>query len=138
MREATSAVAQHSRRRRRQYRRGLVKLIATGTTLLDPARSAVTTLGTLLEELDAAALRTAVEVCTDRQRREERGDIDAWRARHPGLRRYLPGFFAPPLPGGPGGGPPGQGGWGGRRRASRTRQTPPSLRRTPPVPRTCL
>src|SRR5262249_20511814 len=102
MREATKAFAQHSRRRRRQYRRGLVKLMATGTTLLDPARSAVTTLETLLEELDAAALRTAVEVCTDRQRREERGDIDAWRARYPGLRRYLPAFFALPLQGEPG------------------------------------
>src|SRR5262249_62086868 len=101
MREATKAFAQHSRRRRRQYRRGLVKLMATGTTLLDPARSAVTTLETLLEELDAAALRTAVEVCTDRQRREERGDIDAWGGGHPGPPRYFPAVFCPPLAGVP-------------------------------------
>lgn len=102
MREATNAFEQHYRRLRRQYRRGLVKLIATGNTLLDPARSAATTLGTLLEELDAAALRTAVDVCTDRHRLEERGDIDALRARYPGLRRYLPAFFALPLQGEPG------------------------------------
>jgi TnpA family transposase len=102
MREATNAFEQHYRRLRRQYRRGLVKLIATGNTLLDPARSAVTTLGTLLEELDAAALRTAVEVCTERHRLEERGDSDALRARYPGLRRYLPAFFALPLQGEPG------------------------------------
>jgi len=102
MREATNAFEQRYRRLRRQYRRGLVKLIATGTTLLDPARSATTTLATLLEELDAAALRTAVDVCTERHRLEERGDIDALRARYPGLRRYLPAFFALPLQGEPG------------------------------------
>jgi hypothetical protein len=31
--------------------------------------------------------------CTERQRLEERGEIDALRARYPGLRRYLPAFF---------------------------------------------
>ena len=87
---------------RRQSRRGLAKLIATGTTLLDPTRDPLTTLATLLQELDAAALRTAVEVCTERQQLEERGEIDALRARYPGLRRYLPAFFALPFQGEPG------------------------------------
>lgn len=43
MREATHAFAQRSRRLRRQDRRGLVKLLATGNPRLDPARSATTT-----------------------------------------------------------------------------------------------
>ena len=33
---------------------------------------------------------------------EERGEIDAFRARYPGLRRYLPAFFALPFQGEPG------------------------------------
>jgi hypothetical protein len=134
-REATHAFAQHYRRLRRQDRRGLVKLIATGNTLRDPARSAVTTLGTWLEELDAAALRTAVEVCTDRHRLEERGDIDALRARDPGLRRYLPAFFALPLQGEPGSEPLVQGLEVVRQLAAGTLQTLPRLAPTAFVPR---
>jgi hypothetical protein len=102
MREAKNAFEERYRQLRRQYRRGLAKLIATGTTLLDPARAPTTTLVTLLQELDAAALRTAVDVCTERQRLEERGEIDALRARYPGLRRYLPAFFALPFHSEPG------------------------------------
>ena len=47
-------------------------------------------------------LRAAVETCDERQRLEERGEIDALRARYPGLRRYFPAFFALPFDGEPG------------------------------------
>ena len=70
--------------------------------MLDPARSPSTTLATLLEELDASILREAVTVCTERHRVEERGEIDALRARYSGLRRYLPAFYALPFQGEPG------------------------------------
>src|SRR5215510_8644381 len=102
MREAHHAFEQRYQRLRRQYRRGLLKLIATGNTLLDPARSPATTLATLLQDLDASALRHAVVICTERHQLEERGEIDALRARYPGLRRYLPAFFALPFQGEPG------------------------------------
>lgn len=102
MREAHHAFEERYRQLRRQYRRGLTKLIATGNTLLDPTRSATTTLATLLEDLDATALRAAVDICTERHQLEERGEIDALRARYPGLRRYLPAFFALPFQGEPG------------------------------------
>ena len=102
MREAKNAFEKHYRELRRHYRRGLAKLIATGDTLLDPARSPDTTLATLLEELNASLLREAVAVCTERHRVEERGEIDALRARYSGLRRYLPAFYALPFQGEPG------------------------------------
>src|SRR4029077_5460308 len=102
MREAKNAFEKHYRELRRQYRRGLAKLIATGETLLDPERSPETTLATLLAELDASSLREAVAICTERHRVEERGEIDALRARYPGLRRYLPAFYALPFQGEPG------------------------------------
>ena len=53
-REAHHAFAQRYQRLRRQYRRGWLKLIATGNTLLDPARSPETTLTALLQDLDAS------------------------------------------------------------------------------------
>jgi hypothetical protein len=56
----------------------------------------------LLQDLDAAVLRAAVAICAERPRREERGEIDALRARYPGLRRYFPAFFALPFRGAPG------------------------------------
>ena len=56
----------------------------------------------MLEDLDATALRAAVDICTERYQLEERGEIDALRARYPGLRRYLPAFFALPFQGEPG------------------------------------
>lgn len=102
MREAHHAFEQRYQQLRRQYRRGLTKLIATGNTLLDPTRASTTTLATLLEDLDATALRAAVDICTERYQLEERGEIDALRARYPGLRRYLPAFFALPFQGEPG------------------------------------
>jgi TnpA family transposase len=102
MREAHHAFEQRYQRLRRQYRRGFLKLIATGNALLDPARSPETTLATLLQDLDASARRHAVEICTERHQLEERGEIDALRARYPGLRRYLPAFFALPFQGEPG------------------------------------
>ena len=102
MREATNAFEQHYRQLRRQYRRGLATLITTGETLLDPDRSPETTLAALRHELGEATLRDAVAICTERQRLEERGEIDALRARYPGLRRYLPAFFALPFQGEPG------------------------------------
>jgi hypothetical protein len=77
-------------------------LIATGNPLLDPERSPDTPLATLLEALDASILREAVAICTARHRVEERGEIDALRARSPGLRRYLPAFYALPFQGAPG------------------------------------
>jgi hypothetical protein len=83
MREAHHAFEQRYQRLRRQYRRGLLKLIATGNTLLDPARAPETTLATLLQALDASALRHAVTICTARHQLEERGEIDALRARYP-------------------------------------------------------
>jgi hypothetical protein len=69
-------------------------LITTGETLLDPERPPETTLAALLHELGRPTLREAVEICTERHRLEERGEIDALRARYPGLRRYLLAFFA--------------------------------------------
>ena len=80
----------------------MATLIQTGKTLLDPDRPAATTLATLLQDIDAAVLREAVAVCDERQRLEDRGEIDALRARYSGLRRYLPAFFALPFRGEPG------------------------------------
>jgi TnpA family transposase len=102
MREAKNAFEKHYRELRRHYRRGLAKLIATGNTLRDPERSPHTTLATLLEELDASLLRDTVAICTERHRVEERGEIDALRARSSGLRRYLLAFYALPFQGEPG------------------------------------
>jgi TnpA family transposase len=101
-REATHAFEQRYRKIRRQSKRGLGTLIQAGRTLLDPERSAQTTLATLRQELNEGVLREAVETCEERQRLEERGEIDALRARYPGLRRYFPSFFALPFQGAPG------------------------------------
>jgi len=90
MREAHHAFEERYRQLRRQYRRGLTKLIATGNTLLDPTRSPTTTLATLLEDLDVTALRAAVDICTERYQLEERGEIDALRAR-------LMALWSPPV-----------------------------------------
>jgi hypothetical protein len=102
MREAKNAFEQRYRQLRQQSRRGLATLITTGKTLLDPERPSETTLATLLHELNTAVLQEAVEICEERQRLEDRGEIDAFRARYPGLRRYLPAFFALPFQGQPG------------------------------------
>jgi TnpA family transposase len=102
MREARNAFEKRYRQLRRHYRRGLSKLIATGETLLDPERAPDTTLAGLLQELDAADLRAAVEVCNERHRLEVRGEVDALRARYPGLRRYLPAFYSLPFQAEPG------------------------------------
>jgi hypothetical protein len=77
-------------------------LITTGETLLDPARSPATPLAVLRHELGEGTLRDAVAICTERQRLEDRGEIEAFRARYPGLRRYLPAFFTLPFQGEPG------------------------------------
>jgi hypothetical protein len=58
----------------------------------------------LLQELDEPALREAVTTCAERQYLEDRGEIDALRARYPGLRRYVPAFFALPFHSEPGSG----------------------------------
>lgn len=102
IREATNAFETRYRQVRRQSKRGLATLIQTGKTLLDPNRPSETTLATLLQDIDAAVLRQAVAICDERQRLEERGEIDALRARYPGLRRYLPVFFALPFRSEPG------------------------------------
>jgi hypothetical protein len=94
MREARHAFEKRYRQLRRPYRRGFAKLITTGETLLDPERPPETTLADLLQDLDEPALREAVTTCAERQYLEERGEIDALRARYPGLRRYFPAFFA--------------------------------------------
>jgi hypothetical protein len=65
--------------------------------VLDAERSPETTLADLLQELDEASLREAVATCAERQYLEERGEIDALRARYPGLRRYFPAFFVLPF-----------------------------------------
>ena len=98
MREAKHAFETRYRTLCRQYRRGLTKLIATGETLLDPDRPRETTLAALLQELDEPTLREAVTICAERQYLEDRGEIDALRARYPGLRRYPPAFL-PHVPG---------------------------------------
>jgi TnpA family transposase len=102
MREASHAFETRYRQVRRQSRRGFAKLITTGETLLDPDRPPETTLAELLHELDAPTLREAVAICAERQYLEERGEIDALRARYPGLRRYFPAFFALPFHSEPG------------------------------------
>lgn len=80
----------------------MVKLITTGNMLLDPARAPETPLSALLHDLNATELRQAVAICTERHQLEERGEIDALRARYPGLRRYPPAFFALPFHSEPG------------------------------------
>ena len=102
MREARNAFEKRYRQVRRQSRRGLAKLITTGETLLDPDRPPETTLADLLHELDEPTLREAVAICAERQYLEERGEVDALRARYPGLRRYFPAFFALPFQSEPG------------------------------------
>lgn len=102
IREATNAFETRYRQVRRQSKRGVATLIQTGQTLLDPDRPAATTLATLLHDSDAAVLREAVAICDERHRLEDRGEIDALRARYSGLRRYLPAFFALPFHGEPG------------------------------------
>jgi TnpA family transposase len=102
LREARHAFEERHRQLRRQYKPGLMTLITTGKTLLDPARSPATTLGALLHELNAQALQEAVDICEAVHQVEERGEIDALRARYPGLRRYFPAFFALPFQGEPG------------------------------------
>jgi TnpA family transposase len=102
LREARHAFEERHRQLRRQYKPGLLTLIRTGKTLLEPDRSPVTTLGALLQELNAQALQEAVEICEALHQLEERGEIDALRARYPGLRRYFPAFFALPFQGEPG------------------------------------
>jgi hypothetical protein len=102
MREARNAFEKRYRQVRRQSRRGLAKLITTGETLLDPERPPETTLADLLYELDAPTLREAVMTCAERQYLEDRGEIDALRARYSGLRRYFPTFFALPFHSEPG------------------------------------
>jgi TnpA family transposase len=102
IREATNAFEKRYRQVRRQSKKGMTTLIQTGKTLLDPARSSDTTLAMLLEEIDEDVLREAVKTCDERQRLEERGEIDALRARYPGLRRYFPAFFALPFQAEPG------------------------------------
>ncbi len=102
MREARNAFEKRYRQVRRRSRRGLATLIRTGETLLDPERSPETTLADLLHELDEVSLREAVATCAERQYLEERGEIDALRARYPGLRRYFPAFFALPFQSEPG------------------------------------
>jgi Domain of unknown function (DUF4158) len=102
MREARNVFEQRYRQLRRPYRRGLKTLITTGKTLLDPDRPPETTLAMLLQDLDETVLRDAVEVCEERHYLEERGEIDALRARYPGLRRYLPAFYTLPFQGEPG------------------------------------
>jgi TnpA family transposase len=102
LREARHAFEERHRQLRRHYKPGLMTLITTGKTLLDPTRSPATTLGVLLHELKADALREAVDICEALHQLEERGEIDALRARYPGLRRYLPAFFALPFQGEPG------------------------------------
>jgi TnpA family transposase len=105
MREARNVFEKRYRQVRRKSRRGLAKLISTGETLLDPERPPETTLVELLQELDEENLREAVKICSDRQYLEERGEIDALRARYPGLRRYFPAFFALPFQSEPGSDP---------------------------------
>jgi TnpA family transposase len=102
MREAKNAFETRYRQLRRQYRRGLTKLISTGETLLDPDRDPEITLADLLHELDEPTLREAVTICAERQYLEDRGEIDTLRARYPGLRRYLPSFFTLPFQSEPG------------------------------------
>lgn len=102
MREAKNAFEKQYRQLRRPSRRGLAKLIATGQTWLDPARPSETTLATLLHDLDAADLRAAITICEERHRLEARGEIDAFRARYPGLRRDFPALFTLPFQGEPG------------------------------------
>lgn len=102
MREASNVFEKHYRQVRRQSRRGFAKLIRTGEMLLDPERPPETTLADLLQELDETSLREAVKTCAERQYLEERGEIDALRARYPGLRRYFPVFFALPFHSEPG------------------------------------
>jgi len=104
MREAKNAFEKRYRQLRRQSRRGLAKLITTGETLLDPERPPETTLADLLYELDAPTLCEAVTTCAERQYLEDRGEIDALRARYSGLRRYFPTFFALPFHSEPGSG----------------------------------
>jgi hypothetical protein len=80
LREARHAFEERHRHLRRHYKPGLMTLMTTGKTLLDPTRSPATTLGALLHELKAQTLQEAVDICEALHQIEERGEIDALRA----------------------------------------------------------
>jgi hypothetical protein len=88
---------------RRRVRPCVATLIATGQSLLHPARPPETTLAELFRDtIDAKALQQAIRDCQTYQQLEERGYVDALHARYPHLRRYLPTFYTLPFAGEPG------------------------------------
>ena len=97
MREAKMPLKNATARSAGSIGAGLLKLIATGETLLDPMRSPETTLAALLHELDAAELRAAVAICTERHTWKNAAKSMPC-ARYPGLTAVSPGVLRLPLP----------------------------------------
>jgi len=102
-REARHVHEERLRTLRRRVRPSVATLIATGQSLLHPARPPETTLAELFRDtIDAQALQQAILDCQTYQQLEERGYVDALHARYPHLRRYLPAFYTLPFAGEPG------------------------------------
>ena len=101
-RQSNNVFEKRYRQIRRQYKKGLGVLIATGKALLDPDRPREAPLAELLRDLDEKALQEAITVCDELRQLEMHGYLDELRARYPGLRRYLPAFFKLPFQGEPG------------------------------------
>jgi len=102
-REARHVHEERLRTLRRRVRPSVATLIATGQSLLHPARPPETTLAELFRDtIDAKALQQAILDCQTYHQLEERGYVDALHARYPPLRRYLPAFYTLPFAGEPG------------------------------------
>ena len=84
MREARNAFEQRYRQRPAADRRGLVKLITLGETLLDPERPPETTLAAFAPRTRRGRRPRCRCDLRRTQHLEERGEIDALRARYPG------------------------------------------------------
>ncbi len=101
LRRAQHAFGQRHRELRSRSTRNLRVVLDTLEVLLqDPARVAEDV--TREHEIDLPAVREAITGCRELQRLNDRGLLDALRARHNGLKRYLPAFLQLPFQGEPG------------------------------------
>ena len=102
-REARHVHAERLRALRQRVRPRVATRIATGQSLLPPARPPEPALAEVCRDtIDAQALPQAILDGQTSQPLEERGDVDARHARYPHLRRYRPAFYTRPFAGEPG------------------------------------
>jgi TnpA family transposase len=100
-RRATHAFGQRHRELRSRSTRNLRVVLDTLEALLaDPTRA--TEEVTREHEIDLPSVQEAITGCRELQRLNDRGLLDALRARHQGLKRYLPAFLRLPFEGEPG------------------------------------